>query len=70
ERNHAAEINSQSYSAKRNEISNHRHCIQQKLPELTNIDDQIKEHHEKLIGKLSRIISSMQKELSVPHKPY
>ena len=69
-RNHHAEINSQSYSAKRNEMRNHENYIRNKYPELNNIENKIKENHEKLINRLSFIIINMENELSAPHKPY
>nr|WP_220572361.1 hypothetical protein [Gluconobacter oxydans] len=69
-RNHQDEINTQSYSAKRNEVRNHEYCIKNKLQELNNIENQMKKNHEKLINRLSCIVMNMEKELSVPHKPY
>lgn len=68
--NHHAEIASNAYSAKRNEMGNHEFQIRKKMPELENVEKKIKENHEKLTSALYCIIIDMENELSVPHKPY
>ncbi|MFT8419758.1 MAG: hypothetical protein ABF636_13160 [Acetobacter sp.] len=68
--NYPAEIASDAYSAKKNEVGNHEFQIRKKMPELENVENKIKENHEKLTSALYRIIINMENELSVPHKPY
>lgn len=68
--NHPAELASNAYSAKRNEMGNHEFQIRKKIPELENVEKKIKENHEKLTSALYCIIINMANELSVPHKPY
>lgn len=68
--NHPDEMASNAYSAKKNVVGNHEFQIRKKMPELENVENKIKENHEKLTSALYRIIINMENELSVPHKPY